>query len=529
MSKDLVNEVSKQIVHTTSLFKMDNDFSDERFCKVRIAAMHSGINRNGSRFSKKCIENAKNTFKNIPILADIQEYEDENGEKYLDYSGHSMHIEEDKFDNENQRIIYDEKVVGVIPETNNFEMVYDEETGNWYAYVDALLYRDYGNYCCDILESRGGITDVSMEIGCDDISYSAKDKCLDVGVMTACATTLLGDSVTPGMTKAHAEMFSCNNRQEQLMTIMQELKESLDNYTNIIKKGGANEVENENIILEAAETTEETVIETESTEEEVTVETTEEATIEEEFTDDTEEVAPENTEEEVIKNENNEKTEEEVENQEYSVKGSISYGSSTREFAVSLSDIQYALSELVNTTYADEESYYGVEVYMEDKYVIMKDYWTGKAYKQSYKVKNNSYTLHGDRVSVKAVYLTEDEEKELDKMRSNYSSIQSQLADYQAKEETANKKALMSSDEYASISENAEFIKLKNSVDKEEDKLTYTELKEKADKIQLNAAKTGNLKFSTVEEKKTVNRSSLLVNNDSKTKADFGNLFEGIL
>ena len=60
--------LSKQIIHTTSLFKKDEEFKDERFMRVRVAAMHTGINRNNSRFSKECILNAKDTFANIPIL-----------------------------------------------------------------------------------------------------------------------------------------------------------------------------------------------------------------------------------------------------------------------------------------------------------------------------------------------------------------------------------------------------------------------------------------------------------------------------
>ena len=237
--------LSKQIIKTTSLFKKDEEFNDERFMRVRVAAMHTGINRNNSRFSKECVLKAKNTFANIPILADVQMFTDENGKQVIDYRGHSMHIEDDVFNKDEKRIFYDEKVVGLVPETNNFELIYDEDTKEYYVWVDALLYREYGNYACDVLESRGGKTDVSMEISCADLSYSSTDKCLDVGEMQACGLTLLGADVTPGMAKAHAEVFSMNedNRQKQLFAIIQELKESLDNYilanaNEKIKEGG---------------------------------------------------------------------------------------------------------------------------------------------------------------------------------------------------------------------------------------------------------------------------------------------------
>ena len=78
-------------------------------------------------------------------------------------------------------------------------------------------------------------------------------------------------------------------------------------------------------------------------------------------------------------------------------------------------DIEY-LKQLGTTKYI-------IDVFADDKYVIMQNVWTGEAYKQTYKVKKDSYTLTGDRVPVKAVFLTADEEKALDDMRSNYSII----------------------------------------------------------------------------------------------------------
>lgn len=222
----------KRIIQTPSLFKVDDSFQDERFMKVRIAAMHSGKNLNQSKFSTNVIKAAKDTFANIPILANIVITTDEDGNQHMDYGSHDMHVENDFFDDNNQRIIYDEKVVGVVPEHNNFEIIRDEETGNDYVWVDALIYRDYGNYCADILESRGGTTSVSAEISCEEISYDSKDKALQVDKMTMCAITLLGEDVQPGMAKAHATVFSIDddNREKQIFDIIQELKFSLDKY-----------------------------------------------------------------------------------------------------------------------------------------------------------------------------------------------------------------------------------------------------------------------------------------------------------
>lgn len=511
--------LSKQIIHTTSLFKKDEEFNDERFMRVRVAAMHTGINRNNSRFSRECILKAKDSFANIPILADVQMFTDENGKQIIDYRGHSMHIEDDAFNKDEKRMIYDEKVVGLVPETNNFELIYDDETKEYYVWVDALLYREYGNYACDVLESRGGKTDVSMEIGCSDLSYSSSDKCLDVGEMMACGLTLLGADVTPGMKNAHAELFSMNedNRQEQLFTIIQELKESLDNYIQVNakenkKEGGNDTVEINEILEEVTEETTEEVVE-KTTEEEVT-----ETIVEDTVEDTPEEVAEETTEEFSDETAETETKEVEETTEEYSLKCSVSCGEIIKEFSVSLTEKLSAISTLVNDVYADDGTWYCVDVYDDDRYVIMQDCWSGRAFKQSYKVKKDSYSLTGDRVEVYSVWCTEDERKKLDDMRANYSAISEKLAKYEA--EPA-KMEVINSESYVKITETKEFAELRdNHFD-----MSVEEVSAKADEILLAYAKGGSLNFSAEPEKKKVGMTRLPIQTNANKKSRYGSLF----
>lgn len=558
MSKNLINAIEHQVVFTESVFAVDNTFDDERFMRIRVAAMHDNINRNNSRFSLDVIKAAKDTFANIPILADVREYTDENGNKYLDYSGHSMHIEQDAFNEDAERIIYDEKVVGVVPETNNFEIVYDEATGNNYVYVDALLYREYGNYVCDILSARDNKTDVSMEIACDEVSFSAKDKCLDVGVMSACAITLLGASVTPGMAKAHAEVFSINedDKNTQLIKIMQELKESLDNYTKTIKEGGNSVNHFEELLAKYGKTVEDITFEyelmsdeeldakfaelfdegepsgDEESEPEGEANTSEDSEVSDEPIEESSDEPSEEAFEEATDNESS--TDEPIESEESvdtvtpvvnEVQCSITYGETVKNFSVSLSDVIYALTQLVNDTYADEGSYYGVDVFADDKYVIMQDYWTGKAYKQSYKTKKDSYMLIGDRVSVKAVFLTEDEEKKLDEMRANYSAfeeVSTKLAQYEAEPQ---KMEIIEAECYKQIAQSdayKEFAKMESHFD-----LSVDDVKAKCDEMLLNAAKGGELTFSVTETKPSITKKifgSTTVTTNKKSR--YGGLFD---
>lgn len=182
--------VVKQIVKTPSCFKVDDKFDDERFMRVRIAVMHSGTNLNKSSFDTKVIRAAKDTFANIPILANVISYTDEDGNVVYDYGGHDGDIVEDPFNEGETRWYYDEKVVGIIPETNNFEIVHDGESNKDFAYVDGLVYREYGNFAADILDSRGGQTDVSAEIYVDEMSFDASEGVIVVEKMRMAGVTL---------------------------------------------------------------------------------------------------------------------------------------------------------------------------------------------------------------------------------------------------------------------------------------------------------------------------------------------------
>lgn len=441
--------MDEKIMLTTSnsYFEVDEGFDDSRFCRVHIRLMHTGLNRNNSYFSEECVENAKETFKNIPILANTRIVIDENGNEKLDYTSHDMHIEEDAFDEGKNRIVYDEKVVGIIPETNNFEMVLDEETGNKYVIVDAILYREYGNYVVDILESRGCKTSVSMEIALLDSSFDAEKKYLVVKEMEALGLTLLGEDVEPGMYGSEMEMFSLdkNNVSEQLIQIMQELKESLDNYTKISQKGGNSLMAEETNVIENEEATVDN-----ATVEEMT---TEENISEEEVFD-----------VKIIHNDSN--------------------------YSLTLGDKLKALSEVVNSIYGEvDATWYFVDA--DEKYVFMTDYCSERTFRQEYSENEEEISLIGDREQVFAMWLSEDEKKNVEEMLSNYSSISEKLEKFEKEPE---KLAILNSSEYSSVSDKAEFVELKKQENHFD--LTVEEVSSKADEIVLKYAKSGNLNFS---------------------------------
>lgn len=522
--------MDKIIVQTPSLFKVDNTFDDERFMRVRIAVMHSGWNRNKSSFDTEVIRAAKDTFANIPILADVITYTDKDGNTVIDYGGHDMHVEQDAFDEEKMRLIYDERVVGIIPESCNFEIVHDDKSDRDYVYVDGLLYREYGNYACDVLESRNNMTDVSAEIYCDKISYNADTQALVVDEMRMSGVTLLGADVTPAMEGANAQVFSISkdDRDSQLIKIMQELKESLDNYTAAVqagneksKEGGMVNVDKFNELLAQYNVTKEDItFEYEGLSDEEL-----EAKFAEVFTSEGEpdepEGEPEPEDDKVNESASEEDELEEDEPELNSIKCSVEYNGATHTYSVSLQDKISALYELVNDTYADEDDcWYDVTVYDDEKYVIMVDYWRGKGYKQSYKVKKDVYTLVGDRVEVFARWLTQDEINALDKMKSDFADVSAKLEKYEAEPE---KMKVLESDDYSLIAEDADFVALKN----DHFDMSVEDVTKRADEILTNAAKAH--KFSFSADDKNGNGVKPLPPMSKKPQKRFGSLFDGIV
>ena len=191
------------------------------------------------------------------------------------------------------------------------------------------------------------------------------------------------------------------------------------------------------------------------------------------------------------------------------------------EFAVSMNDTITALSELVNSTYSEQDNaWYSVIAY--DDHVVMIDYFTGSAYRQQYKKRNGTMSLVGDRVSVSAVYLTSDEEKALDELKANFASASAELDKYRAAEEKAKKQDLMSSDDYRSIFDKDEFK------DIDIDKFSLDELTAHLDEVLLKYAKEGNLNFSSTPAENKPNEHKKLFGQPSKRtkKGRYGSIFK---
>ena len=152
----------------------------------------------------------------------------------------------------------------------------------------------------------------------------------------------------------------------------------------------------------------------------------------------------------------------------------------------------------------------------------MCDYWSGRYFKQSYATENDSYLLTGDRVEVYAEFVTAEEQKELENIRSNYSTISEELKKYQTIEENAKKDALFKSDDYKNIAKTDAFAQLEAN----HAELSLEEVTAKLDAMLLSFAKTGSITFSSQESNKTPQKKILNNAKAQKKTSRYGSLLK---
>ena len=432
----------------------------------------------------------------VPVLADFCEIDGER-----DFTTHAFEYDEDE-----DKIIYYEKQIGCITADEPYMEPDEEVKDRMNVYARVSIPRTYTD-AAEIIERKGG-TDISVEILVNDMSYS-KETGLLLNDITVIGLTCLGrnpetgEIIRPGMQGAHIsiEDFSADN--SLINKITQAVIDRLDNHiqNNHGKEGNAVEVfDNEVKETEVeTETTEEEVVEMEEVETNATEETpevVEEEQVEEQFdgddgTDDSDD--------------DDDSEPEEGSNEAENIHGDLNNGQNGKKnfaingknFEVSLSEIQESIWNLVNETYSENDNeYYSVEVYEGSKTVVMLGIFNGRAYRQSWKVRNGVYSLVGDRVYVKKTYVTADEEAELDKIRSNYAAVSEKLAKYESEPE---KMEILDSEDYANISGQKDFEELKKQENHFD--LSVEDVKSKADAMLLEYAKKGKLNFATVEHK----------------------------
>ena len=584
-------------------FNKNEETSDytEGLTPVVLQACHTLCNRNGSMISKENMEKCMPSFKNRPILGYIHEVDGQP-----EFYGHNMH------QNDDGEIIYDEIPIGIIPESCDAKLVYDEEKEHEYVVVNGYLFDDYTK-AVEILE-RENECFVSVELQIRDLSYDAREKALDIKDFFFSGVTILGkspdgDVVQPGMDGSNIKladfstennsMFSQKNIDKdynlKLIEILETLNNTLskfninqaENANETLEEGGNQTVRLKELLEKYGKTVDDIKFEYENLSdeeldakfaEEFGKESSEDPTSDEEDEDSEDGITDtnacgggskkkkkkcevdSNSDSEEKEDEEDTSTQEEMsedddESQEdddsdssitdtnacggggskkkkkkneldsHTIKCSIESNGNIKTYEVSLQDKIYAIQDLVNLTYSESDNtYYGVQVY--EDYVIMVDYWSGRAYKQSYSEEDDSYTLTGDRIEVYSVWVTKEEEEALEEMKANYSSISEELSKYQNAEIKAQKEEILNDAAYAEFAETDEF----KVIAKEADSLTVEELRTKCELAFAKLVKAQGT-FAFKEETKDIKKKNKIgINADFEQAEDepYGDYFKSL-
>ena len=533
------------VVQVHGLVKFDeSDKNKDGLLPVHLQSCHTDLNVNGSNIESSVMEAALPSFSNRPILGYIHKVTtDENPEGQWEFYSHNMH------EDENGDVVYDEYPIGIIPESCNAQLVYDEEKKKTYCEVDGYIFEEYSK-AAEILQ-REEECSVSVELSIRELSYDAKQKFLNIEDFWFSGVTILGktpqgNEVKPGMTGSNIKLadFSSKNNSlfEDYESKMVELQARIENLETacfnkeqnssvrtLSKEGGNKEsmTKFEELLAKYNKTVEDVTFDySELSDEEL------EAKFAEVFGEDNNtdgDNSGDNTANEPSND--NEGVGENATEPEGTTDGDNegegqNFENMTKTFEISHDDIRYALYNLLSSYEdADNEWYYITGVY--DSYFVYESWDGSKIYGQKYTKDNDNVSFDGERYNLHKEYLTDSEYTEIQDMRSNYSSVVEELNTYKSAEVFADKMTVFDDEAYSEYLDTDEFKALmsEDSVNK----YSKEELSEKAD-ATLGKLVKKNKTFSFAGEtpqKKHVSRVAFNAEKETEdTYKPYGDLFD---
>lgn len=515
----------------------ESDKNKDGLLPVHLQSCHTDLNVNGSNIDSSVMEAALPSFSNRPILGYIHKVTtDENPEGQWEFYSHNMH------EDENGDVVYDEYPIGIIPESCNAQLVYDEEKKKTYCEVDGYIFEEYSK-AAEILQ-REEECSVSVELSIRELSYDAKQKFLNIEDFWFSGVTILGktpqgNEVKPGMTGSNIKLadFSSKNNSlfEDYESKMVELQARIENLetacfnkeqsssVHTLTKEGGNE-ENmtkfEELLAKYNKTVEDVTFDYENLSDEEL-----EAKFAEAFGEDNETDGENSEGNETSEPSNNGEGESPSEPDGTDGEGQT-FEKMTRTFEISHDDIRYALYNLLASYEdADNEWYYITSVY--DSYFVYENWDGGKIYGQKYTKDNDNVAFDGERYNLHKEYLTDSEYTEIQDMRSNYSSIVEELNTYKSAEVFADKMTVFDDEAYSEYLDTDEFKTLMS--EESVNQYSKEELSEKAD-ATLGKLVKKNKTFSFAGEtpqKRHVNRVAFNAEKETEdTYKPYGDLFD---
>lgn len=522
----------------------ESDKNKDGLLPVHLQSCHTDLNVNGSNIESSVMEAALPSFSNRPILGYIHKVTtDENPEGQWEFYSHNMH------EDENGDVVYDEYPIGIIPESCNAQLVYDEEKKKTYCEVDGYIFEEYSK-AAEILQRKEECS-VSVELSIRELSYDAKQKFLNIEDFWFSGVTILGktpqgNEVKPGMTGSNIKLADFNSKNNSLFedyeSKMVELQARIENLETacfnkeqnssvrtLSKEGGNKEnmTKFEELLAKYNKTAEDVTFDySELSDEEL------EAKFAEVFGEDNNADGDNSGDDTTNEPSNdNEGDGENPAEPEGTTDGDNegegqNFENMTKTFEISHDDIRYALYNLLSSYEdADNEWYYITGVY--DSYFVYESWDGGKIYGQKYTKDNDNVSFDGERYNLHKEYLTDSEYTEIQDMRSNYSSVVEELNTYKSAEIFADKMTVFNDEAYSEYLDTDEFKALmsEDSVNK----YSKEELSEKAD-ATLGKLVKKNKTFSFAGEtpqKKHVSRVAFNAEKETEdTYKPYGDLFD---
>lgn len=490
--------------------------------KVKIKIFHTGVNRNKSRVSKEAAERAMKTIPDRPVLAAIHQLDDGS----WDFEGHEMTTVRNEETGEDETVYIESQVGSFSSEPAFWE--HDDKLDKDFVCAYAYIAEDYTRTTSILEEKNGTKNSCELVIEELSYDAKEKVLDLDdfyLNASTFLGSRDDGTEIGEGMEGSRADIIDFSEAhnsvlidlQTRLSNVESKLeKVCFNNNTQINQKGGNDLVKFEELLKKYNVTADDITFDYEGlSDEELEQKFTEtfdddggaasddgagdagttdgnsdpeptsdenadegnvesdpvEEPVNEEGAGETQEENPvsEESEDEPVATSDDSKenpVEEEAcgTDNKKKRKYSITTGEKSANFEVSLDEKIWALSDLVNAQYGESDNcWYSVKVY--ENYLIMYDYWTCIAYKQTYSQDGDNFSLTGDRVEVYATYLTKEELDEVEAMRSNYAS----LVEYKENAEFAKlhtqREEILNAEKYNNLRDTDEFKALVENMD----------------------------------------------------------------
>ena len=220
-------------LHSTFSFNGNDSNEDTRFMYITIDVLHTGLNRNGSVFTRDVVDSCLDSIRNTPVLGFLK-YDDASHE--YDFKGHEHILTKTENGVEEK---YIGSAFGVIPESCNprweTKMCSDGHEREFLC-VDAVLWEKFSD--ATSIMDRDGEKAQSMELEISSVEgHNDEDGIFHFEAFRFDGCCLLGEGVMPAMVDANAQLKEVQFAAKQFIeSIQDELNDKFTAFTAMVNE-----------------------------------------------------------------------------------------------------------------------------------------------------------------------------------------------------------------------------------------------------------------------------------------------------